>query len=294
MKYILGLLALLLLVLPISGQSIYSSDIQTSAVANSADITSINTATLTGTDVSLTQSVGQTAIGDGDMNLYASNSANILASNDASLNQGVVQNAAGNDVTENSANWGTVNAGGDATTSQSLTQSGVGTGTVDQTAGNIVQSSAGSNAYIGQLVQSGAQGNLVDQNVLNLAWGIAPTGEIGQTTIIGAVSATDAFQSSDNIIASCQMDNAMVGQGAFVAGNAGNTLIQDASNTAFLFGDNPTLGQFIAGSAISGNVADQYLSNNAVFAGDGGALAQHIEEVAFAPQVTQIVNNNWI
>jgi hypothetical protein len=287
------LMAFLLLVAPISAMDIVQ-DLAISGSSQQADISSTNTATLNGDDVSLTQSIYQMAVCDGDVNIDATNIGHVTATSDATVNQGVIQNVMGYDVVENGANWADVFAGEVSTTSQAVTQGAVANGVADQTAGNILFSDAGVLANMnGQLVQMGAIGEYVEQNGGNILWSIAPAGQVGQTAILGAVSEIDAIQNADNWANVC-MDNAMVGQGAFVAGEAGGDLSQDAANLVLVFGDNPIVGQYIAGQGVAGDQLVQYLSNNAAFVGDGGMLAQHTETVAFGDQVYQFVNNNWV
>ena len=219
MKYIISvLLALMALIAPISALSTVSQTSASSYQAEQADISTTNTATLVGDDVSLTQSIYQMAVCDGDVNTDATNIGDVTAIGDATVNQGVIQNIMGDEVTENGANWADVVAGEEATTSQAVTQSAVADGAAIQTAGNILFCDAGVLANMnGQLVQMAAIGEYVEQNGGNLLISIAPEGQVGQTAILGAISDTDSIQNADNWALVC-MDNAWVGQGSFVAG----------------------------------------------------------------------------
>lgn len=296
MKYVLVvLLAIAMLITPISGLDVVQS-IESSISASEgeqADLSSTNTATLFGNDVSLTQSISQMGGGEGDVNIEATNTGDVTAIGDATVNQGVIQNIMGDEVTENGANWADVVAGEEATTSQAVTQSAVADGAAIQTAGNILFCDAGVLANMnGQLVQMAAIGEYVEQNGGNLLWSIAPEGQVGQTAILGAISDTDSIQNADNWALVC-MDNAWVGQGSFVAGEDDGDLSQDAANLALVFGDDPVVGQYIAGQGLAGDILIQDLSNDAAFLGDGGMLAQHTETVAFGDEVYQFISNNW-
>ena len=165
MKYVLVvLLAIAMLITPISGLDVVQS-IESSISASEgeqADLSSTNTATLFGNDVSLTQSISQMGGGEGDVNIEATNTGDVTAIGDATVNQGVIQNIMGDEVTENGANWADVVAGEEATTSQAVTQSAVADGAAIQTAGNILFCDAGVLANMnGQLVQMAARGEYV-------------------------------------------------------------------------------------------------------------------------------------
>lgn len=288
---ILGVL--IILIAPISGLTVSQSS-ESVFEAETATVSSTNLAELVGTDVDLTQVVVQSVVCDGDVSIDATNEAEVAATGDATVNQGIISGVMGNNVEQTGANWADVDAGEVALTSQSVTESVAAVGAVDQTAGNILFSDAGLLAQMnGQLVQMSAIGGFVEQNGGNLLWSTAPEGQVGQTAILGAVSETDAIQNADNWALVC-MDNAYVGQGAFIAGEAsGDLLYQDAANLALVFGDDPVVGQYIAGQGVSGDVLVQFLDNDAAFIGDGGVLAQHTETVAFGNEVYQYINNNW-
>ncbi len=295
MKYVLGvLLVIAMLITPISGLDVVQS-IESSISASEgeqADLSTTNTATLFGNDVGLTQSISQMGGGEGNVNIEATNKGDVTAIGDATVNQGVIQNIMGDEVTENGANRADVVAGEEATTSQAVTQNTVADGAAIQTAGNILVCDAGVLANNGQLVQMAAIGEYVEQNGGNLLESIAPEGQVGQTATLGAISDTDAIHNADNL-ARVDMDNAWVSQGSFIAGEAGGDLSQDAANLVLAFEDDPIVGQYIAGQGLTGDILIQDLSNDAVFLGDGGMLAQHIETVAFGDEVYQFISNNW-